>query len=281
MELPDDFEAETYLRLNPDVKAAGVDPVNHYLNHGRREGRAYKQGVYDQDGLRSIHSHEFMSEPGFVGSYERGVKATQGNDYRWHWRVHIALWAAEVASRLEGDFVECGVNFGFLSSAIMHHLDWNQCGKTFYLLDTFSGLDFNHVSESDLECGAFEKNASALESGFYATDAELVKQNFSEWMDRICLIEGSIPGTLSRVDAEKIAYIHLDLNCSEPEIDALEFFWDRIVPGAPILLDDYAYHGYRSQKVAMDEFSRRKSVPIASLPTGQGLMLKPPASKGH
>jgi hypothetical protein len=40
--LPSDFDAETYLRLNPDVRMAGVDASHHYLAHGRREGRAYR-----------------------------------------------------------------------------------------------------------------------------------------------------------------------------------------------------------------------------------------------
>lgn len=38
-ELPDDFNAVEYLSANPDVAAAGVDATQHYLNHGRREGR--------------------------------------------------------------------------------------------------------------------------------------------------------------------------------------------------------------------------------------------------
>ncbi|MEL7626161.1 MAG: rhamnan synthesis F family protein [Anaerolineaceae bacterium] len=33
------FDTEYYLRLNPDVRNAGVDPVIHYLNHGGMEGR--------------------------------------------------------------------------------------------------------------------------------------------------------------------------------------------------------------------------------------------------
>ncbi len=62
-----------------------------------------------------------------------------GQDYGWHWRVHVGLWAAASCASLEGDFVECGVNRGFLSSAIMEHLDWDKTGKHFYLLDTFNG----------------------------------------------------------------------------------------------------------------------------------------------
>ena len=41
-ELPLDFDRNVYLELNPDVRAAGVDPAKHYLEFGKREGRTYK-----------------------------------------------------------------------------------------------------------------------------------------------------------------------------------------------------------------------------------------------
>src|SRR6476659_7753725 len=96
--------------------------------------------AYWADGLRTVHNHDFVHEPSFVRAYARGVAAV-GEDYDWQWRVHIGLWAATSAARLDGDFVECGVNRGFLSSAIMELLDWNTLGKTFWLLDTFAGVD--------------------------------------------------------------------------------------------------------------------------------------------
>jgi len=40
--LPDDFDAIHYALINPDVLIAGVDPREHFLLHGRKEGRAYK-----------------------------------------------------------------------------------------------------------------------------------------------------------------------------------------------------------------------------------------------
>jgi SAM-dependent methyltransferase len=229
--------------------------------------------IYDQDGLRSIHNHEFMDDPAFRRAYERGVRAAS-NDYRWHWRVHVGLWAAACAARLTGDFVECGVNRGFLSSAIMDYLNWDSLGKHFYLLDTFRGLDERIVSPADRASGALEKNEKSLASGFYVQDMEEVRTNFSEWRN-LSLIQGSIPETLPQVRAEKIAYLHLDMNCSAPEIAAVQFFWERLSPGAFVLLDDYAYYGYLSQKLAMDQFAEEKSVKIVSLPTGQGLLMKP------
>ena len=39
--LPENFDAEVYLCLNPDIKAAGVNPEWHYINHGQKENRPY------------------------------------------------------------------------------------------------------------------------------------------------------------------------------------------------------------------------------------------------
>lgn len=230
-------------------------------------------GSYVQDGLISIHNHEFMDDPAFVAAYRRGVAAA-GTDYRWHWRVHVGLWAASMARNLDGDFVECGVNAGFMSSAIMRYLDWNSLDKTFYLLDTFAGIDARYVSEAERAEGILEKNEKLLEARFYVTDPEAVARNFAEW-PRTRIVKGSIPETLAQVDARRVAFLHIDLNCASPEVAALEHFWERLVPGAPVLLDDYAYWGYRQQKLAMDGLAARLGAPILSLPTGQGLVLRP------
>ena len=88
--------------------------------------------MFNADGLQTIHCHDFVDDAAFVLAYQRGVKAIGGVDeYHWFWRVHIGLWAASGASKLDGDFVECGVNKGFLSSAIMEYLNWDSIGKTF------------------------------------------------------------------------------------------------------------------------------------------------------
>lgn len=39
--LPVDFDGQVYLKLNPDLMAAGVDPAAHFLSYGQREGRHY------------------------------------------------------------------------------------------------------------------------------------------------------------------------------------------------------------------------------------------------
>jgi Macrocin-O-methyltransferase (TylF) len=224
---------------------------------------------YHRDGLISIHNHDFMDDPEFRKAYDRGVRAAE--DYRWEWRVHIGLWAAATAVRLEGDFVECGVNRGFLSSAIMDYLDWDTRGKTFYLLDTFAGLDERSLPTENAV--SVERNQRHLAEDFYVRGIESLTENFSEWKN-VKIIQGPVPDTLKEIRAEKIAYLHLDMNSAPPEVAAFSGLWEKLVPGAIILLDDYAYAGYEVQKLAMDEVATAKDISIASLPTGQGLVIR-------
>ncbi|AIP30967.1 macrocin-O-methyltransferase family protein [Paraburkholderia xenovorans LB400] len=280
--LPDDFNADDYLSLNPDVRSAGVDPIEHYLKYGYAEKRAYRKissilrpkidESYEFDGLVSTHNHDFMGDARFKSAYARGMQAA-GADYQWYWRIHIGLWAARSASRVRGDFVECGVNRGFLSSAIMKDLNWDANGRTFYLLDTFQGLDERYVSEREKEGGVLEKNRNELNTGFYTDVLSIVEGNFSEWSNKRIIV-GSIPETLAEIRSTEIAFLHLDLNCSPPEVAAIECMWERISVGGIVLLDDYAYYGYQPQKEGMDDWSARNNVPVASLPTGQGLIIK-------
>jgi hypothetical protein len=41
-DIPADFDVLSYLLINRDVLHAGVDPIQHYLNYGKNEKRAYK-----------------------------------------------------------------------------------------------------------------------------------------------------------------------------------------------------------------------------------------------
>jgi hypothetical protein len=237
-----------------------------------RAARVVMPGAYAQDGLVSVHNHDFMRDPDFVRAYARGMRALEGApDYAWHWRIHVGLWAASTAAQLEGDFVECGVNRGFLTSAIMERLDWDRHGRTFWLLDTFAGVDESQAAAA----GALDRNREEIARGFYVTDVAPVQRNFAQWRN-VRIVVGAIPGTLPQVTAQRVAYLHLDMNAAPPEVAALEYFWPRLVSGAVVLLDDYAYFGFDAQKRAMDDFARRVGVAICSLPTGQGLLLKPP-----
>jgi len=80
--------------------------------------------------------------------------------------------------------------------------------------------------------------------------------------------------TLAAVTSRRIGFLSIDMNVAYPEVQAAEFFWDRLVPGAVMLLDDYGWYGHEPQKAALDAFARRCGRRVLPLPTGQGIILK-------
>lgn len=263
------------LRMSGHLAALTPDQVKSIIyalyaaGHLRTATPSAPEGAlptYDQEGLLTIHNADFMNEPRFRKAYDRGV-LSGAIDYQIHWRVHVGLWAASQALRLPGDYIECGVHRGFLSSAIMDYLDWNALDKRFFLLDTFQGLDDRFISD--------DEKAQGKSSSYrgYTECFEETRKNFEEFRN-VVLIRGPVPLTLPEVDSDRVCYLHLDMNCVPPEVAALEYFWDKLVPGALVLLDDYGAFSHHLQKHAMDAFAEKRGAQILSLPTGQGIILK-------
>ncbi|HTR39159.1 MAG TPA: TylF/MycF/NovP-related O-methyltransferase [Bryobacteraceae bacterium] len=228
---------------------------------------------YSEDGLSTIHNDHFRQDPAFRAAYQRGVEAGHGVDLHFEWRVHVALWAASSALRAPGDFVECGVNAGVISSAIMQCLNWGALDRRFFLVDTFAGPVTSQFSSEEVQRGRLKIVETAIAKGGYVTDIDRIRANFAEWPNAVVL-QGAVPEILPSVDAAQVAFLHLDMNCAYPERAALEYFWERLSPGAMVLLDDYAFHGYESQMEAIDALSRSLGFDVLSLPTGQGLIMK-------
>lgn len=231
------------------------------------------RGRYSQDGLFTLHNDHFRNDPLFQSAYARGLKAANGIDPQHEWRVHVALWAAAASLWVPGDFIECGVNAGFISSAIMHRLRWNALRRRFFLIDTFSGPVLEQYSREEIDCGRLEMAKQALSAGSYVTDVERARANFAEWPNAV-VVHGAVPEILHSLDLGPIAFLHIDMNCAYPERAALEFFWPHLSPGGFVLLDDYAYSGHDVQARAMDQAAEELQTAILSLPTGQGIIIK-------
>ena len=226
---------------------------------------------YFEDALITTHNHDFVNDPGFRKAYERGLKAAGGRDWHNQWRVYIALWVARMCSKLEGDFVECGVNYGFTSSAIMDQLQWDKLGKHFWLIDSFSGIDEKQATDEEKKRGAIETSETNKRSGFYNSDVERCRANFSEWK-MAHVVQGWIPDCLNLITSSKIAFMHIDLNSVTPEIQAFKCFLPKLSRGAFVLLDDYGYSGADLTFAGWNNVARELNVNILALPTGQGLI---------
>jgi len=90
------------------------------------------------------------------------------------------------------------------------------------------------------------------------------------------IVPGPVPDTLAKVTAERVAYLSIDMNMALPEIAAATHFWPRISPGGIVLLDDYNWMGHIHQKRAFDAFAAERGLRVMGLPTGQGIIVKPP-----
>jgi len=228
-----------------------------------------KDITYANDLLFTYHNADFIKDPLFAESYalskELGGELLKNYDIQW--RVHVLCWAAAHAAKLEGDFVDCGVYTGFCTRAIMHYTNFKSLNKKYYLMDTFGGLDRRFSTEYELERN--KKLGYSSTVNLY----EQVKNTFKAF--NVEIIKGAIPETLQQANPKKVSFLSIDMNTAAPEIAAMEHFWVKMVSGGIIVLDDYGYPGCLNQKMAHDSWAKNKGVQILSLPTCQGLILKP------
>jgi len=226
--------------------------------------------TFSGDSIVSWHNVEFLADPAFIRAVDAGNERQSWNPtYDVRWRYHVILWAARRAARLEGDFVECGVNRGGFSRAVVEYLDFARLDKTFYLMDTFDGLVEAYLTPEERARGV-SREAFAKYTECY----DDVRDAFQPFPN-VVLVRGPIPDTLAQVTPNQVSYLSIDMNAVVPEIAAAEHFWDRLVSGAVMILDDYGHEPHVLQKHAFDRFAAERDVQVLFLPTGQGLIFKP------
>lgn len=232
-----------------------------------RSTHFYGPLTYDTDGLATSSNADFINEPTFAKAYAAAAATNPWPGFTLQWRVYNVCWFANHVKQLEGDFVECGVNTGAYARAIIEYINFSTLNKKFYLLDTFAGLVPDQISEAEKRSGIEEYLTS------YRDVYEEVKATFTPF-ENVVLIKGMVPATLDQCPAKKIAYLSIDMNVVEPEIAAANYFWDKIVPGGIIMLDDYGFPQHINQKRAFDNFARKRNQQILCLPTAQGVIIK-------
>ena len=226
---------------------------------------------YDADGFRTIHRPAFLADEKFLAAYRSamntGQRVAAPDKLHIEWRVYVACCLAKHASKLGGAFVECGVSTGMTSLAICEYLGFEREGPMFYLIDTFAGIPLSQAIEPERELSASKNQRHYFDS------EELVRLNFKRF-GNVFIIRGEVPQILTSLPAGEIAYLHIDMNIAYPEVEALKFFWPRMVKGGVILFDDYISPLHLSQRDAIDEVARQMDVLVVPLPTGQGLLIK-------
>ena len=229
--------------------------------------RVLSAPTFREDGLWTIHNCDFSRQERFTRAVTKCRAqmrlAAEVRDARWRW--YTCAWSAHYASHLPGDFVDCGAGFGVTAMMILCYLGSEMGDRQYFLFDTFRGLDESLVTSKD----------RAADWNEYGDIYGFVRDSFKDF-NNVRLVRGSIPGTLDEVDIEAVSFVHIDLNCVEPELAAMRHFWHRLVGGGIVLLDDYGWRGHEAQKSAHDDFAASHGLHVFAMPTGQGILLKPP-----
>lgn len=198
-----------------------------------------------------------LDDAAFVDAWHSNIEST--SDDAIVWRRYVLACAAYHCVQLDGDFVECGAYTGVGMKTVVDYLGGTAFPKTFWGYDTFEHdpMMLNHAMPAH-DRGLFEQ----------------VEKKFSAY-PQVRLVRGLIPGVFADHCPDRIAYLHIDLNQAPAEVAALEHLFERMVPGAILILDDYEWSGfYRPQKLAEDAWFDARHYRVMPLPTGQGLVIK-------
>lgn len=233
---------------------------------------------YKADGMCNYYKNmDWIKDPKFVSAYSKGMNSghkmgrPKGSEIDIHieWRVHMILWAAQHAMHYEGDFVECGVNTGILSLAVCDYLNFEKLtNRKFWLFDTFRGIPEEQMAASE------RGHATGANESCYEECYEMAVKNFAPYPNAV-LVRGKVPESFAGIDIRRVAYLSIDMNIAKPEVAAMEYFWDKLVSGAIVVFDDYGWAHSGEQYNELNAFAKARGVSIATLPTGQGLLIKP------
>lgn len=230
-----------------------INGIQHSLNQ-----ISLQHGIYTGDNLFTYHRNlGFLDDEKFMSAFNKHASTLEEQGLLW--RLSTVTWAALNGMRLDGDFVEIACYKGTTARIVCDYLDLAAYPKRqYYLYDLFE-------HDASMQHHSMPEHGENL--------YEQVKQRFSD-VPNVVVTQGKVPDILTEVAPQKIAFIHLDLNSADAEVGALEILFDRMVPGAVMILDDYGWLAYREQKLAEDPWFAKRGYRVLELPTGQGLLIK-------
>ncbi|WP_428324951.1 TylF/MycF/NovP-related O-methyltransferase [Nitrosopumilus sp.] len=158
---------------------------------------------------------------------------------------------------LDGNIAELGVYKGG-SAKIICEL---KKSKTLFLFDTFEGLP--ETSKND-----------KVQSGWLSdTSLDSVKQYLSKY-DHVHFLQGIFPKTTETLNDETFCFVHLDTDLYQSTLDALSYFWPRMVSGGRIVSHDYNAPDVGGVKQAFDEFFQDFPEKIIEIADTQVMVIK-------
>jgi hypothetical protein len=79
---------------------------------------------------------------------------------------------------------------------------------------------------------------------------------------------------LTSIQIDKIAYLSIDLNNFQAEVDSLKFLYPLLSPGAVVYLDDYAHLDSFEVRREIGSFLDVKGENLLIFPSGNAIFIK-------
>jgi len=195
--------------------------------------------------------------------YENGFYLTSHVTRLGKLLAHFELYKS--ITGLPGHIVECGVYKGasLVRFASFRQLLESPHSRKIVGFDTFGKFPRGEgIDESDSAfIDRFEQDGAAI------TPEALHKVLAHKSFENVELIAGDILETVpayAQANPEfRIALLHIDVDVYEPSLVTLRHFYDRVVPGGLIVLDDYGT--VSGETTAVEEFFADKSPHLEKL----------------
>ncbi|MFZ5734943.1 MAG: TylF/MycF/NovP-related O-methyltransferase [Pseudomonadota bacterium] len=180
----------------------------------------------------------------------------------WHSydRKYLVNQMLRLVEHLDGDFVEAGCYRGATAELLCEAAQ--RRGRKVHLFDSFEGLSVP---------GEFD--GSYWAPGVFSVSVDEIASNLNRF-DCCHIYKGWIPSRFKDVPEGPLAFVHIDVDLYQPTWDTLEYFFDRVVSGGVVICDDYGTDSCPGAKRAVDDFFASREENVASLPTGQALVIK-------
>lgn len=163
----------------------------------------------------------------------------------------------------KGNWVQIGVWKGggaLFLKALMEDLDIH---STLYLFDTFGSIPVNNLKhKEDIEFTRLLNTKVNTNFSNYKNGVVKLFEDFNLY-DNVVIVEQDINYLSPHLVPNNIAFLHLDVDFFEATFSALTLFYDRIIPGGIIIIDDY-YMTMLNCKNAVDLFIE-KYIPVNSI----------------
>jgi hypothetical protein len=189
------------------------------------------------------------------------------DELRWrHYLVYwSALYAAQNTATSKKNYAECGVCDGLTIFYAINAAKTVSNDSAAYLYDAWEEMKAEYLLPSELgSAGAYSY-----------LSIEQTRKNLIDHREMVIFNKGYLPGSLQISENPKtIIWLHIDLNSATPTEESLEYFYDKLVAGGVVLLDDYGWAGYTDTKRVVDRFFVNKEANLLQLPTGQAMVFK-------